>query len=345
MIINKTILIGLHKLFLSKYNKSIETFQNYLCAFFKTSQATHPLEIQVEPSSVCNLKCKMCSLNKNTDQKKFLTPKELSKILKKFNPNSVNLTGMGETLLNPHFEQLIKVCSDNNVKTSFITNIQLLNKNHLKAIKKYPPTNIGISMESGYSKNYNSIRAGANLQTTIQKIKELVGFINHNKLPTQVNINIVILDFNLKDLKHIYKIIDLALILKINKITCQNINILSPYIKRLYKLNTIENIFNKIKKYSQSKNIELILPSTIISKGKCYYPWVYPQITANGEVLPCCIIPQFGNYNYIVKKYSFGNILNNSMDNTWNSTKAKNFRLNYQNDLFCRNCTKNHGIL
>jgi len=341
---NKTLYLGLKNLVTSK-NNILDTFLNYFCAFFKTPFSTHPQEMQIEPSAVCNLKCLMCTLNKSQNRNKFLTPKNLSIILEKFKVSSINLTGMGEILLNPYFEQLLKVCFEKNVKYSFITNIQLLNKKHLDAIKKYPPTSISISMESGLTYKYNSIRKGASLAITLNKIKELTNFINKNSLSTQIIINIVFLDFNLKDIRHIKKIIDLAFKLKINKITSQNINVMSPYIKKLYQTKKIKKIFTEIEQYSDSKNIEIILPSTIISSGKCYYPWVYPQVTATGEVLPCCIIPQFGDYDQIVKKYSFGNILNNPLIKIWNSAKAKSFRKNYQKNPLCRYCTKNQGVL
>lgn len=343
--INKSILIAYKNLVSSKNSQKIDTFINYASAFFKTPTSTHPLEIQVEPSAVCNLKCKMCSLDKSTSKIKFLTPDNLLLIIKKFKASSINLTGMGETLLNPYFEQLLKVCFDQKIKTSFITNIQLLNSKHLEAIKKYPPTNISISMESGFSRKYNQIRLGANLRITTKKIQELLKFIRKNSLPTQVSINIVFLDFNLKELKHVYKIIDLASLIGISKITSQNINRLSPYIRGLYLSHRIETKFNQIKNYSKKSNIEIILPSTKLSSGKCYYPWVYPQITATGEILPCCVIPQFGTYDYIVKKYSFGNIINNSLNKSWNSKLAQNFRKRHQSSSPCRYCSKNCGVL
>jgi len=342
---NKTLIRGINNLLLLKNKNKLAYLLNYLTAFLKTPIAAHPLEIQVEPSAICNLKCKMCSLNKSTQPKKFLTPKDLSTILEKFKVNSVNLTGMGETLLNPYFDQLLKVCFDKNVKSSFITNIQLLNQKHLQAIKKYPPATISISMESGYPKTYNRIRSGADFENTHSKISELTKFISKNSLNTEVIINIVYLDFNLKNLNHLKKIIDLAASFNIKKITSQNINVLSPYIKKLYLTQKINSKFIEIKNYAESKKIELILPSTVISKGKCYYPWVYPQLTATGEILPCCIIPQFGNYDNIIKKYSFGNILTTSVNKSWNSKIARIFRLNYQKDNFCKNCTKNKGIL
>lgn len=133
--INKTIFRGLKNLISSKNNHRIDTILNYTLALIKSPISSLPLEIQIEPSAICNLRCKMCSLEKNTLDKKFLTPGNLSIILNKFNASSVNLTGMGETLLNPYFEKLLKVCFDKHIKTSFITNIQLLNQKHLKAIK------------------------------------------------------------------------------------------------------------------------------------------------------------------------------------------------------------------
>jgi len=340
---NKTHLRGLTNMLI--YKRKIDTFLNYLTAYFKTSIASHPLEIQIEPSATCNLKCKMCNLDKSTFTNKFLTPDNLSIILDKFKVSSVNLTGMGETLLNPNFSQLLEICFNKKVKTSFITNIQLLNQKHLQAIKKYPPTSISISIESAYPQKYNQIRTGANYQKTISKIADLINFIQKNNLKTEVIINIVFLDFNLKNLNHLKKIIRLASKLHIQKITSQNINVLSPYIKRLYQTQKISLKFNEIQKYAQNKNIELVLPSISISNGKCYYPWVYPQITANGDILPCCVIPQFGKYNDIVNRYSFGNILTAPLKQTWNSKKARIFRQTYQSDRYCKNCTKNKGIL
>lgn len=342
--INKTIFRGIKNLIFSKNNR-LNILQNYFGAFLKTPFSSHPLEIQVEPSAVCNLKCRMCSLKKSTEKKKFLTSQELLIIIEKFRPNSINLTGMGETLLNPYFENLLKICFNRKIKTSFITNIQSLNEKHLKAIKKYPPSIISISMETGYPKKYNQIRCGAEYKTTVLNIQKLQNFIKNNSLNTEIYINIVFHDFNLKYLDHLKKIIRLASKLNIKKITSQNINTLSHYIKKLYQSQKIILKFNELKEYAKNQNIELVLPSTHISKGKCYYPWVYPQITATGEILPCCVIPQFGNYNYIINKYSFGNIINDSFINTWNGRKAISFRKNYQKDNFCRICTKNQGVL
>jgi MoaA/NifB/PqqE/SkfB family radical SAM enzyme len=343
--INQTNIKGIKRVFSLQNPHRLRYLLNYLTAYFKTQYSSPPIEIQVEPSAVCNLKCRMCSLNKSTQPQKFLTPKNLSLIIKKFNPQAINLTGMGETLLNPYFDKLLEICHQQKIKTSFITNLQLLNSKHLETIQNYTPISISISLESGDKKTYEHIRLGANLTTSRKNLQILTRFINHNSLPTQVFLNLVFLDFNLKDISHIYKLIDLASQLKIKKITTQNINKLTPYIKNLYRTHKINQIFLSIKNYADTKNVDVVFPSTTLSQNRCYYPWVYPQITATGEILPCCVIPQFGNYDNIIKKYSFGNILSSSLNSTWNSKLAKKFRKNHHQLSPCKYCTKNQGVL
>lgn len=320
-------------------------FTNYFLAYFKSPFSTIPFEIQVEASSACNLKCQMCSLKNSTHQKKFLKTKDLIKIIKEFNPRKINLTGMGETLLNPEFEKLIKVCHQNYIDYSFISNLQFLNPKILLAIKKYPPQSISISMESGYARNYEQIRFGASFKKLKSNLKLLSDFVKKNNLQIELIINLVYLDFNLKDLTHIYKVIDLANKFKFNKITSQNTNTLSPYIQKLYSKHLIENKFKLIKNYSEKKHFDFFFPLTKIQKNTCYYPWIYPQITSGGEILPCCVLPQFGNYQQIIDNYSFGNIFNSSLKKIWNSPKAIKFRLFHSRNNPCKTCTKNKGIL
>ena len=287
----------------------------------------------------------MCSLNKNNNKIKFLTPQNLLIIINKFKPKSINLTGMGETLLNPHFHDFLKTCYQENISTSFITNLQLLNSKHLEALKKYPPTSISVSMESGIKKYYEKTRFGAKYDITVKNIKALILFINKHNLPTKVIINTAFLDFNLKDLSHLKKIIDLAANLNISKVTFQNINLLSPFINKQFRSQHIISIYKNIQEYADHQKVIISLPSPRLSSAKCYYPWVYPQITATGDILPCCVIPQFGNYQSIIKKYSFGNIFHKSLKHTWNSKNAKNFRANMSTNSLCVQCSKYQGVL
>ncbi|PIV12604.1 MAG: hypothetical protein COS47_01740 [Candidatus Nealsonbacteria bacterium CG03_land_8_20_14_0_80_36_12] len=56
---------------------------------------------------------------------------------------------------------------------------------------------------------------------------------------------------------------------------------------------------------------------------------------------------QFGQYQEIIKKFSFGNVFDCSFKNVWNSQKAIFFRrtLSKNPNKYCRLCSKYRGIL
>ncbi len=328
-----------------------KTLLNYSLAYFKTGFAAKPIEIQIEMSAVCNLKCLMCNLDKSHDNIKFLTPKHLQKLLSELKPlKSINLTGMGETLLNPYFPKIIALLHRQKVPYTFISNAQLLTPKLIDSIVKYPPQSLSFSIESGQSKTYAKIRRGGTLEKFENNIRQLVAVSEKKHRNFEINFNIVFLDFNLKNLNHIFSILKLAKKIGIKTITTQ-----LPYdyqaesLDKYYKYNSksIIKIFKEIKDYSDNLGLKLSLPNPLIKEGSCYYPWIYPQITASGELLPCCVIPQADLYSKVIKKYSFGNVFNNSFSSVWNGPKAKNFRYLLKNSpcLDCKKCSKYRAIL
>lgn len=328
----------------SQLGLTYKTYRNYLYALFKAKKATLPVEIQIEPSSVCNLKCKICNLSKSNEKTKFLKPTDLTRLIKQIKPlKSINFTGMGESLLNPDLITLIKIAHHHQIQTSLITNGQLLTRSISNKLVGEKVNAISFSIDSGNPTTYEQIRLGAKYETLINNIKYLVATNKIHKSPIKIIINVVLLKTNLTELSHIYKIIDLAKKIGIRYITFQNPNIMDHN----FTNKTIKQKYRSILSYSKQNNISITLPEIKINKNCCYYPWIYPQITASGELLPCCIIPQFDQYQKIINNYSFGNIFSDNFINVWNSKKASIFRNSLKNNpsLYCQQCTKYQGRL
>src|SRR5262245_15027129 len=72
---------------------------------------SHPSTIQIEASSSCNLRCPSCSLSREVNPGRNITPDELRSILDRlpFQPGSVSLNGIGEPLINPKFFELVDI--------------------------------------------------------------------------------------------------------------------------------------------------------------------------------------------------------------------------------------------
>lgn len=327
-------------------------FANYLAAYFKLSSfVPQPLEIQIEPSSVCNLKCRMCNLDKSSDPNHFLTVENFNFLLKSLKHlRSINFTGMGESLLNPNFPSLIKIARDHDISVYFVTNGQLLNKPIVNKLLPLDLKAIIFSMESGIPKYYEKNRPGAKFSLLEKNISYLSQQIKIHKSNTQIFINVVLLPFNLNNLSHIFKIIDFA-----NKYNIKNISFQFTHKIDNFHLNKyfrhgsslLKSKFLHISDYATTNKIMVILPQTSIKTGSCYYPWVYPQITSSGHLLPCCLIPWFDHYSKIINNYSWGNVFTTPFDQVWNNSNARAFRRRLKNhpNPFCSHCSKYLGFL
>ena len=90
-----------------------------------------------------------------------------------------------------------------------------------------------------------------------------------------------------------------------------------------------------IKKYS-SKNFKIsIFEENILSfNKKCSWPWNSSYISADGNVVPCCIVAD-------PKVSTMGNVKSKSFKEIWRSNSYEKIRGNIKtNNLneFCKNC-------
>ena len=328
----------------------LKTLANYTWAWLKIPfLVPKPVQLQIEPSSICNLRCRMCNLNKNKGKDFILKLSNYQKILQQLTPlKSINLTGVGESLINPNLTKLIKIAKSKDISVSLITNAQLLNKKLIKKIIDSKIDIISISMESGIAKTYQSIRLGASFKKLKENCQNLVNYNRQQQQQTEIYINILLSQQNIDNLQHIFTIIDFAKQIGISNITCQNAHdIRSTKMDNYYfnKNDLLNRKFQQTKEYAQKANIKIQLPATKIKKNSCYYPWVYPQITSSGQLLPCCVLPQFANYSQIVKKFSWGNLNKQNFKTAWNNQSAYKFRKQFKNNPYCQHCSKYLGIL
>jgi len=265
---------------------------NYFFAFLKISENVPlPLEFQIEPSAVCNLRCQACSFkdSKKTDNS-FLSKENFIKLIGEMAfIKTINFTGIGESLLNKNLSGLIKIAKNKKIQTLLITNGQLLNKKTVEDLLKSGLDKISISVESGKVDYYEKIRMGAKFEILKNNIILLEKAIEKNNSNLQVIINAMLLPETLKDISHLVKLIDLASLCKVNLITMQfphnihDFGIQNYFGKDKEKLR---KTFNILKHYGEEKKIAVNFPSVNYKKGQCYYPWIYPQITSSGELLP-----------------------------------------------------------
>ena len=87
------------------------------------------LTLQIEPTSACNLNCKICMRRNLERSPSFLSFDNFRRILDSGNPRYVGLHGWGEPLLNQQLFEMIRYAESKGVSTSLTTNGTLVQEN------------------------------------------------------------------------------------------------------------------------------------------------------------------------------------------------------------------------
>lgn len=141
--------------------------------------AEYPLLVDLELSTVCNLKCPMCYTTTDEFKKKvknsFMDFELYKKIIDEIAGKvpAIRLSLRGESTLHPNFKDAIKYAKDNGIdEVSTLTNASKLTPDFFREIMFAGIDWITISLDGMYEV-YESIRKPLKFVDTLQKIKDI----------------------------------------------------------------------------------------------------------------------------------------------------------------------------
>jgi radical SAM protein with 4Fe4S-binding SPASM domain len=294
----------------------------------------------------------MCPLTKGLSRKQgVLKFENFKRVYDEVRFPYVNLTGLGEPLLNPEIFQIIKYARKRGSMVKLDTNAMLLDDEKIKNLVECDPTFISISIDGVTKKSYEAVRKGANFDTVINNLKKLKEHRDYTKSKMQIHLFFVLQKKNFKDL---IKFIELGESLGVDAV---NGNIAISFGKanntQKIKINRkeIEEIKQKLKEIKgriktklNIENIEDFIENPEnqkerMSKKPCYYPWYNPCITWDGYVVPCDI--------HCNNEIVFGNAFEEPFMKIWNNEKAQEFRKNLITERkgICAKCCVDESFL
>lgn len=309
-----------------------------------------PFMLKFESSTICNLKCKMCPLTKGLSRKRgVLKFENFKKIFDEINPPYLNLTGIGEPLLNPEIFKIIEYARKKNSLVKIDTNATLLNLENIKKLLKSKPSFVSISIDGITKKSYESIRVGGKFEEIIKNLRRLIEYRNKIQSETKIHLFFVLQQNNIYDLLEIIKFGDKLGIDSVNGTIVtplgNNKNKENLKISKMNIPEVKEELKSLRKKIKINLNIESIIdflnnPERVDHHNdSCFWPWYQSSITWDGYVVPCCI---FCN-NEIV----FGNVFKESFMKVWNNNQAQNFRKQIIKERkgICASCNVNEKFI
>lgn len=285
-----------------------------------------PFVIYLEPSGYCNLRCKFCPYARHSKElsRSIMSLELFRKIVedvKQF-PDKLKMLrvcGNGETLLNPNIIDMLQYAKEQGItnKTQLISNGTLLKPNHISDAPKYADM-IVISIEGLSGEDYKNI-TGVKIDYTkfLSNIKELYDSCSANNCVLHLKIT----DMAVKDMAARELFFD-------------------TFEDRCHEINTEKMVplFPDMEYECQEGSFRFNDDEEVKKRVVCPQIFKSLQISADGDVVPCCV--DWKRVNLL------GNVNSTSVVDMWNGSelrKLQNIHLagNRFNIPLCNNCVMN----
>lgn len=321
-----------------------------------------PLSYCFEPTLQCNLKCHFCyqrDIKKEMSKEMSLEQIRQAFSILNLDDQVVNLTG-GEIFVREDLFEILEYFKEKNIWCYMVTNGTLFGKDTVNKLLKYNIRGIGFSLD-GPEDTHNQIRNSKDIFERVRKAIELtrdkfrVGLncvIQEKNIDSLIDVVLITHNLKLKELnfqpemfttpkaledaKQIlgWDSLPVALQLKLNPVYNFPIEMWQAKwaeVKRIGKrlgmdINIHPFLFDRYpgicaQRRLRNSNLRLMCTALLISRIDPY-----------GNVIPC----------HAIRK-SFGNLLESSFEQIWNSQDFSEFRYNMaMNNLLpiCENCCK-----
>ena len=310
---------------MKRFLKRYENYQRYLNCLDRKNIDYEPIKMDIEPTSMCNLKCHMCIVSTSGYKGTSLSFDKFKDILdKQIGVFELKIQGLGEPFLNKDFTKMVKYASDLDIWTRSTTNATILHEND--NYKEIIDANIGelqISVDGVKKETYEKIRIKSNFEKVSNNCK-LINNYQKEKGVQKTRMWTLLQKDNYEDL---YKFPKFAKELGFDRLTI-SIDVNGWGDDEWSKINSEKKVeltqddIDKLLEISDEIDLDLTFwdISTKYNKSNiCEWPFSRGMISADSNVVPCCIISD-------PKIYTFGNVAD--FDAIW-FDDYKEFRENH----------------
>jgi radical SAM protein with 4Fe4S-binding SPASM domain len=325
-----------------KLNIKVRSLGLKICYLFKLNRIPIlPIELDIEPNNTCNFSCSHCQVTHWQKDHFYLNQNTFKNIINCFPIlKSIKLQGMGEPLLNKDLFNMLKIGSDLGIKMEIFTNGSVYNEEIWDKLMDLKNLNIQFSIDGATSTLFEKIRVNGNFEKVINNAKSIISKRKSRK--QLLTFWTVVTKENLDELP---LIIQLAKDTNVDEITFQTFlnNWAQDNIKSITKDLEVDTssqkyftMIDEAQQRAKELNVKLNIykDNYLSKKNKCRWPFRSAFISANGDVVPCCVLSN----SDIIK---MGNIFEEPFKDIWNSKAYIEFRERIKkHDLydFCKNC-------
>lgn len=260
---------------------------------------SHPFNIIIEPTNICNLRCPLCStgIDAKTRNKGTLSFEKFKNLIDQIRDYCLllSLQNWGEPTLVKDLPKMIQYAATAGIFTRLSTNFSLSHSNeYLEKLMKSGLGILVIDVDGTTQEVYEKYRIGGSLETVLKNTKKVVKIKKNNKIKFPIiQTRMLVMAHNEHQIKEFKK---LSKELEVDEMELGNIQI-NP--------NTAKKWLPKNKQYVYDSYYK----DRIITR--CHWPWSGLTINWDGGVSPCCIVDD--------KNSDYGNVFEDGLFRLWNN--------------------------
>lgn len=305
--------------------------------YYPVKEKSMPYIVQIEPTSICNLKCNMCLRTMKEIKGNSLTFDQMKRIINQLKgTKEIILQGYGEPLLNKEIFKIIKYCKFKKIRTYLITNGMLLTKKNILNIIHSGLSWLKISFDGVTQETTSKLRNGINVDLFLSNMITLSRILKTKKPKINISFQVVVSKINIIEISEILNF------LQKNQFTNVEVQSVLEWNSKIKQIDIDEKYLYLKKKINymnkhQHMNIELTLQNSIGKRFKhseiCLEPWTTTFIDANGNVI-ACPLGCFSN------TLLMGNVFDKPFKQIWNNKPYVRLRHELKSGKFRPICKK-----
>ena len=320
-----------------------------------------PRNVFIEVTNHCNLLCETCPRTFTTyEDSRTLAWDNFLRIVDQFpQMERAVLHGIGEPLLNKDLPRMIAHLEERGVYVLFNTNATLLNDDWSVKLIESGLDELRVSIDGANRRTYAMIRGAPLFDKVVNNLKRFIEIQRYMEADRpRVSLWMTGLHENIAELPDVIR---LAARLGVPEVYLQRMVYYAADRSAPGMLDGAQALYSRVDEeidrvVNESEALAQQLGMTLRASGAttaahsihpdraarpwegCLRPWTTAYVTANGNLLPCCISP-FATQDY--ESLKLGNLLNQPFDEQWNGERYQHWRarlLSDQPNAACAGC-------